>query len=153
LAWDQFMLEKDVILSKISIIKNCLSRIKTATKLNPASLDDYTIQDVVVLNLQRAIQAAIDLTNIIIAENNFRLPNSYKMGFYILNENGWIDGETCKRMQKMVGFRNISIHDYQEINIDILKSILTKHLDDFESFYQQVLKLFSNPSSSSSQSG
>jgi len=136
------MLEKDAILSKISVIKNCLSRIKATTKLDPASLDDYNIQDVFVLNLQRAIQASIDLANIVIAAKNYRLPNSYKMSFFILHENGLIDKEICTRMQKMIGFRNIAIHDYQEIDVEILKSILGKHLDDFENFYKQVLMKF-----------
>ncbi len=122
-------------------MKNCLSRIKKSTDLDPDSLTDFDKQDIFVLNLQRAIQAAIDIANLIISANNYRLPNSYKMSFSILQENGWIDSETCK-MQKMVGFRNIVIHDYQEINIEILKSILTKHLSDFEKFYKQILKKF-----------
>lgn len=133
------MLEKDVLLSKISIIKKCLQRIKAVTQLKPETLEDFTNQDVFVLNLQRAIQAAIDIANLIISQNEYRLPNSYKMSFLILFENDWIDSETAERMQKMVGFRNIAIHDYQEIDIAILKSILTKNLSDFEKFYQQIL--------------
>ncbi len=134
------MLEKDVLLSKISIIKNCLDRIKKVTKLKPDSLHEYDKQDIFVLNLQRAIQAAIDIANLIISNNHYRLPNSYKMSFHILSENAWIDSETSKRMQKMVGFRNIAIHDYQEIDVEILKSILTKNLSDFEKYYKQILK-------------
>jgi uncharacterized protein YutE (UPF0331/DUF86 family) len=65
------------------------------------------------------------------------------MSFYILFDNDWIDSETCKMMQNMVGFRNIAIHDYQEIDLEILKSILTKNLSDFEKFYKQILTKFS----------
>jgi uncharacterized protein YutE (UPF0331/DUF86 family) len=133
------MLEKDVLLSKISIIKNCLQRIKTVTKLKPETLDDFTNQDVFILNLQRAIQAAIDIANLIISQNNYRLPTSYKMSFLILFENDWVDAETAERMQKMVGFRNIAIHNYQEIDTEVLKSILTKDLSDLEKFYLQIL--------------
>lgn len=134
------MIEKDVLLSKISIIKNCLNRIKKTTNLEQGTLDEFDVQDVFVLNLQRTIQASIDIANMIISSHNYRMPNSYKMSFAILFENGWIDFKTCEQMQKMIGFRNIAIHDYQELNIDILKSILTKHLSDFENFYKQVLK-------------
>ena len=38
----------------------------------------------------------------------------------------------------MVGFRNIAVHDYQRIEIDILKSILFKHLKDFEQYYSAI---------------
>lgn len=136
------MFEKDVVLSKISIIKNCLDRIKKVTKFVPQSLDEFDKQDIFVLNLQRTIQASIDIANLVISQNGYRLPNSYKMAFQILYENGWLESATCKLMQKMVGFRNIAIHDYQEIDIEILKSILTKNLSDFERFYKQILKKF-----------
>lgn len=62
------------------------------------------------------------------------------MSFLVLFENDWIDSETAERMQKMVGFRNIAIHDYRDIDLEILKSILTKNLSDFEKFYLQILK-------------
>jgi len=126
LAKVRCMIEKDAVLSKISIIKNRLDRIKKVTKLKPDSLNEYDKQDIFVLNLQRAIQAATDIANLIISANQYRLPNSYKMAFHILFENGWIESETSKLMQKMVGFRNIAIHDYQEIDVEILKSILIK---------------------------
>ena len=134
------MSEKDVLLSETAIIKNCLNRIKGATNLDPYTLSELNTQDIFVLNLQRAIQASIDMANSIISQNNYRLPNSYRMAFTILTENDWIDSETCMLMQKMVGFRNIAIPDYQELNTEILRSILTKNLSDFEKFYKQILK-------------
>lgn len=140
------MLERDVLLSKIAIIKNCLQRIKEVTHLDPATLDDFNVQDIYVLNLERAVQAAIDMANTVIAAHNYRLPNSYKMAFFILFENGWIDQTSLQRMQSMVGFRNIAIHDYQEIAVAILKSILTEHLDDFEIFYRQVMQRYNEGS-------
>ncbi len=42
----------------------------------------------------------------------------------------------------MVGFRNIAIRDYQAINVEILKKILTTHLKDLEDFYTAVLTHF-----------
>ena len=60
------------------------------------------------------------------------------MTFTVLKENNWIDSETCERMQKMSSFRNIAVHDYQTLDLEILKSILTKNLADFEKFYKQI---------------
>lgn len=134
------MTEKDAVLAKISNIENCLKRIKLVTKLDPQSLSDFDVQDIFVLNLQRATQAAIDTANLIISSQGYRMPNSYKLAFEVLKENAWIDADTADRMQKMVGFRNIAIHDYREIDPEILKSILTKHLSDFETFHKHVLK-------------
>ena len=133
------MINKDAILAKISIIKNCLKRIKDTTKLDPDTLSNFDNQDIFVLNLQRAIQATIDISHKIISAYGYQMPNSYKMTFTVLKENNWIDSETCELMQKMSSFRNIAVHDYQTLDLEILKSILTKNLADFEKFYKQIL--------------
>ncbi len=134
------MLEKDVVLSKIAIIKNCLNRIKKVkvTKLDPQSLDEIDVEDIFVLNLQRAIQASIDMAHVIISQENYALPSSYRMSFQVLQDNRRIDQDISQRLQKMVGFRNIAIHDYQEVDAGILGSILTKRLVDFEEFCRQI---------------
>ena len=132
------MLEKDVILSKISSIKNCLKTINKATQMKIEKMDDVLVQDVFVLNIQRAVQACIDIANIIIAEKNYKLPTTYKESFEILLSNKIISKTIYNKMIKMVGFRNIAVHDYQRIEIDILKSILFKHLKDFEQYYSAI---------------
>ncbi|MBI4649424.1 MAG: DUF86 domain-containing protein [Bacteroidia bacterium] len=75
------MLEKDAIFSNISIIKNCLNTIKTVTNFKTDKLNDFIVQDVFVLNLQRAIQACIDIANIIISKKGLKLPASYKESY------------------------------------------------------------------------
>jgi uncharacterized protein YutE (UPF0331/DUF86 family) len=47
-----------------------------------------------------------------------------------------------QKMQSMVGFRNIAIHDYQNLDIEIWKAILSKHLKDLEQFYTANLTHF-----------
>ena len=42
-------------------------------------------------------------------------------------------------MQAMVGFRNIAVHDYQEINLLILQKIIENHLVDFMQFTKTIL--------------
>jgi len=131
----------DIILSKISFIKNCLKRIKDTTNMNPDNLNtDFDTQDVFILNLQRAIQATFDITNCLIKEYNLELPVNYKSGFEILENHHFIDGNIKEKMIKMAGFRNIAVHNYESINIEILKSILTNNLQDFENFYMQILE-------------
>ena len=136
------MLEKDAILSKISIIKKCLNSIQIVTGLDPTKLDDFIVEDVFVLNLQRAIQASIDIANIIIAMNGWRLPASYKDSFKELLKQKIIDQATFEQMSKMVGFRNISVHEYQELNRAILESILKNNLIDLENYYSLIYTRF-----------
>ena len=137
------MPDKDIILAKTGNIQRCLRRIEEATNLNPESLNDIDKQDIFVLNLQRATEAAIDIAAHIAASEGLGLASTIKDNFRFLNEAGIIDNNLLKKMQSMVGFRNIAVHDYQSINVDILKSILTGNLKDMEEFYTAVLKRFS----------
>jgi uncharacterized protein YutE (UPF0331/DUF86 family) len=132
------MLEKDAVLSKISIIKRCLDTIKRATNLEEQSLEEIFTQDIFILNVQRSIQATIDIANILIAVNGWKLPASYKESFSILAENKVIAADMAEKLKKMCGFRNIAVHDYQEITPPIMQSIMTHHLKDFEEFYSVI---------------
>ena len=51
----------DVILNKIETIERCINRINEVYDNNPENLNDYTKQDSIILNIQRACEAAIDL--------------------------------------------------------------------------------------------
>ncbi len=129
------MSEMDVVLSKINIIKNCLFAIEKATA---KEADDHFRQHIYELNLQRAIQACIDLAHIVISKEGLGLPNTYKAAFDILLNHSVISADTCKMMVSMVGFRNISVHDYSEVNPEIVKAIVQKNLTDFEKYYEVI---------------
>jgi uncharacterized protein YutE (UPF0331/DUF86 family) len=136
------MPDRDVVLAKVASIQKCLERIRDVTSLDPESLDDINRQDIFVLNLQRAIQASIDLASHIVASEGLGLPETVRGNFALLRDKSVIDPETASKMEKMTGFRNIAIHDYQALNLDILKSILTCNLRDLEDFYVAVLTSF-----------
>lgn len=131
-------MEKDVILAKISIVRNCLQSVVRATGQDPSTLDDQFVQDVFVLNLERATQACIDMANQLIASNGWMMPSSYRQAFTIIGSHKVIMPATVDKMQKMAGFRNIAIHDYQQLDLNILKSILSKNLGDLEEFCREV---------------
>ena len=132
------MPDKDIILEKITNIKHCLNRIKDVTQMNPESIEDYNIQDVFILNLQRAVQAAVDMAVHIVSSEGWGVSKTIKENFVILSDNKIITKELANQMAKMVGFRNIAVHDYSKMDIAILKSILTTSLQDLEVFYSQI---------------
>ena len=127
--------EDDVVLAKIAIIKKCVA---TIVKLQSEDLKPWVVEDLSILNLQRAIQASIDLAHVVIAKYGFGLPSDYGQSFAILARHSVIDSKIADILKKMVGFRNISVHEYQEVSGDIVKSIIEHHLDDFEVYYTQI---------------
>jgi uncharacterized protein YutE (UPF0331/DUF86 family) len=85
-------------------------------------------------------QAAIDLAEAVIAHNDFRKPTTMSEAFYILNEEKIISGKLTEKLVRMVGFRNVLAHDYEDIDYDIVYGVLHEGLNDIEAF----LKIISN---------
>ena len=129
----------DVVLNKIQTIQKCLSRIhEEYDGFEDVFQKNYTKQDSVILNLERASQASIDIATHIIKNRNLGLPNASRELFIILEKSDYISLKTSLQMQNMVGFRNIAVHDYQNLNLDIIINIVEKHLVDFENFIQEI---------------
>lgn len=124
----------DIIYNKIEIIERCIKRIHEVYEGNFENLKDYTKQDSIILNIQRACEATIDLAMHIISEKKLGIPQSSRDAFEILNNNKIIDDKITKRLKAMVGFRNIAVHNYQAVNIEIVKEIIEKHIGDFQEF-------------------
>jgi uncharacterized protein YutE (UPF0331/DUF86 family) len=131
----------DVIVNKTSIIERRLRRVREEYDGNPGNLhDDITKQDAIILNLQRACQAAIDLAMHLVREHDLGVPQESREAFSILEEQGYLESDLSRRLMRMVGFRNVAVHEYQNLNLDIVQSIVEEHLSDFTQFTERVLK-------------
>jgi len=135
----------DVLLNKIQTIQRCIRRIHEEYDGYEKEFDKhYAKQDSVILNLERASQASIDIATHIIKIEGFGIPNTSRELFDILTQNHIITQDSCIQMKKMVGFRNIAVHDYQNLNIDIVISIIENHLNDFDKFIKEIFKNYIN---------
>lgn len=133
------MENKAVILNKFETIEKCINRINEEYENNPENLDDYRKMDMIVLNLQRACEAVLDLAVYIVSTKKVGLPQTKREAFILLEQNNIIDSKMSKNMQSMVGFRNIAVHDYKEISEDILKDVIENHLNDLLDFARILL--------------
>ncbi|KMK74358.1 type VII toxin-antitoxin system HepT family RNase toxin [Alkalihalobacillus pseudalcaliphilus] len=132
-------MKNDIILNKIATIERCQKRIQEVYHNNPANLRDYTKQDSIILNIQRACEAAIDLAMHIVSEKHLGLPQTSRDAFDMLEEHDIIANETAQNLKSMVGFRNIAVHNYQSLNIDIMQKIIEKHMNDFSAYTKQIV--------------
>ena len=130
------MIQKDVAIEKIDSINRCLKRIREETKLDPDLLEDFNIQDVFVLNLQRAVQQCIDLAAHIVADEQLGSPKTMKDNFIVLKNKKYLDKKLCQSLCSMVGFRNIAVHAYRDLELEILQSVLVNHLSDLSDFVE-----------------
>ncbi len=130
----------DVILNKVAAIERCLARIDDEYRGHEAELEtNFTRQDSIILNLQRASEAAIDLAMHVVRVHALGLPRESREAFSLLHQAGFLDEQGTHRMQAMVGFRNIAVHSYQDLDLQIVRRILDEHLTDFKRFASQMI--------------
>ena len=104
---------EDVIVNKAAIIERCMRRVmqEYAGKEN-SWRGNFTVQDSIVLNLQRASEASIDLANFIVKKRKLGIPQNSRDSFDFLIQAGIIEESLGIKMKHMVGFRNLAVHEY-----------------------------------------
>ena len=132
----------EIIINKTQIIEKTLKRVNETYNNNPKHLKDYDKQDVIVLNLQRACQAVIDISMYICKDKKLGIPQHSSNAIANLSENDIIPEKLATNLKHMVGFRNIAVHDYQSLNLAILKTIIEEDLSDFKDFATIVLSFY-----------
>ena len=131
----------DVIFSKCESIERCLASILKYYDNNPKSLDDIMIQDAIILNIERASQISIDMGMFLVREFKLGIPKDSREVFDKLFEKNVIHKELAQNLKNMVSFRNIAVHEYKNLDIHIVQSIIENKLDDtFRSFVQAILQ-------------
>ena len=132
----------DVILNKVAIIQRCLGRIQDEYCNHEDELEtNFTRQDSIVLNVQRACEASIDLAMHLVRVYKLGIPQDSRSAFAMLAEKNMIPLELSSRLQAMTGFRNVAVHDYQKLSLAVLRGILNDRLSDFSSFSTIALGL------------
>jgi len=129
----------DVVFNKVAIIERCIRRIQEEYQGNFLNLKNYTKQDSIILNIQRACEASIDLAMHLVASKGLGIPQSSRDAFDFLHQAGIIDGQLALKLKAMVGFRNIAVHNYQTVNLEIVQGIIEKNLADLLKFGKLVL--------------
>ncbi|MDH5739071.1 MAG: DUF86 domain-containing protein [Nitrospira sp.] len=131
----------DVILNKAASIERCLHRIEEEYAGNDQNLvENQTKQDAIVLNLQRACETIIDLAMYVVSQRKLGVPQDSRDAFSLLQTGGILPADLAQRMQRMVGFRNVAIHEYTRLNLEVVHSIITKQLGDFRTFSSAIVK-------------
>ena len=131
----------DVLLNKAATIERCVARARQEYATDPEGFaTDFTRQDAAILNIQRACEAALDMGQHLIRRERLGIPQSARDVFALLAQGGWIDASLADRLKRMVGFRNIAVHDYQVLQLPITVSIIQHHLEEFLDYSRAVLR-------------
>jgi len=120
--------------------KSCIGRVCEKRPATPdAFLHDYDLQDIVAINLTRAVQLCVDVGAHIIAGGERPAPDTMSETFDAMAQTGILGRNLADRMKKAVGFRNVAVHSYRSIDWAIVHAICQNHLDDFGDFATAVV--------------
>jgi len=130
----------DVILNKVASIERAVGRAREEYADDPRNLrDNQTRQDSIILNLQRACEAAIDLAMHLVSRERLGIPQSSRDAFELLLAAGRLAEPLASALKRMVGFRNIAVHDYQRLALEVVDAIILRDADVLLGFARGAL--------------
>lgn len=127
------------MLERLHQLENNISELyslKESYKLEDIK-DDVTKQWALRYGLLESIQITIDISCHLVVHLNLGNAKSYSECIYLLQKFDYLDNTLSGNLKSMVGLRNILVHEYVNVDIDQLFSMLD-HLDDFGNFSKAV---------------
>jgi uncharacterized protein YutE (UPF0331/DUF86 family) len=138
-------MDQQIMARKLESLRHCVERIREKRPDNSDELEtDFDLQDILSVNLERAVQQCVDIGAHIISSSEKEPPDTMADTFQKLLELEALSPETAAIMKKTVGFRNIAVHNYEAINWAIVFNICTGQLDDFREFAREIDDYLSN---------
>lgn len=132
----------EIVLNKKISIERCIRQIRSYySRDNGIPFDtDHLKQDAICMNLQRIFELAIDIANHLIKTRKLGLPQDSADSFDLLHRAGLVPCQMKENLKGMVGFRNVLVHQYKELDSAILPDVIEHHLCDPLDFADQALK-------------
>ena len=136
------MVDKALILRKLAELEEYSGQVREYTNITIEQYSsDWKIQRIIERTLQIMIETCVDIAGHIISDRGYRIPKSYADTFKVLHEENILEKELLKTMEKMARFRNIVVHNYDEVDASIVVNILKRHLDDFLTYKNAIINM------------
>jgi uncharacterized protein YutE (UPF0331/DUF86 family) len=139
------MFDKALLLRKLVELEKNLEQIREYTNITIEQYSgDWKVQRIIERTLQIMIETCVDISGHIISDKGYRIPKSYADTFRILYEENILEKELFEIMEKMAKFRNIVVHNYDEVDASIVVNILKRHLGDFLTYKNAIINMLKN---------
>lgn len=130
-------MEKRLIEKRLAWIEACLERLRRHAR--PEQIESNPLQLAFVEHtLQTAIQGAIDVAALIAGERKLGEPDATRSLFRLLAQDGWIAPDQVDVWRKIIGFRNIVVHRYLDVDPAIVRAVLESNLQDLSAFVRSI---------------
>jgi len=129
----------DVVIQKLASIDRCLTSVRRYVADDLGRLEDSMVLDAVVLNLQRACELAIDAACREVSRRGLGVPTDSADAFTILERESVLSPTVAERMRRMVGFRNVAVHEYRRLDPAIVRTVVEHRLGDFNALCRDLV--------------
>ena len=129
----------DVVIQKLASIDRCLAAVRRYVAGDLGRLEEPMVLDAVVLNLQRACEQAIDAACREVSRRGLGVPADSADAFSLLERERVLSSAVADRMRRMVGFRNVAIHEYRRLDPAIVRTVVEHRLGDFEALCRELV--------------
>lgn len=131
------MTDPELVAKKLAFVETCVRDLRALAR--PAELArDIREERFVEHTLQIAIQATLDVASHIVSDARLGEPRRNTELFSLLARDGWLDDDLAALMRRMVGFRNIVVHGYGDVDVAIVRDIVEHRLDDLLAFVAAI---------------
>lgn len=131
------MTDAELLAKKLAFVDTCIADLGRLADVE-ALRADLKEQRFVTYTLQIAIQSALDAASHIVSSERLGEPATNRALFDLLAAGGWIPSGLVPALRNMSGFRNIVVHGYQEVDLDVLEDVLAHRLDDLSAFCSAI---------------
>lgn len=129
------MVDRELVLRKLAEIELYVSQLSEFAHLTAeAYRSDWKAQRIIERTLQMAIETCLDVSHHVIADRGLRVPKTYAETFDVLAESSLLQPGLRRSMVAMTGFRNVLVHEYAEVDAEVVVRLLNEHLGDFGAF-------------------
>jgi uncharacterized protein YutE (UPF0331/DUF86 family) len=135
------MVDRDLIIAKADAVKKHVSRVRHKAGI---ALHDFVKdadrQDIVLFNIQMAVQNCLDIAAHVISEEGYGVPGSNNDMFYMLEEHGCLERQLAEKMIKAVGFRNLVVHEYGHLDMEQVYHVMQHDINDLLDYLKAIFE-------------
>jgi uncharacterized protein YutE (UPF0331/DUF86 family) len=131
------MTDPELVAKKLALIETCVEQLRSLAHPD-AIRRDVREERFVEHTLQIAIQAAMDVASHIVSDDRLGEPETSRELIDLLVKAGRLPESLGSTLRDMVGFRNVIVHGYQDVDLGVVEDVLRNHLDDLLAFVAAI---------------
>ncbi|MDP3106081.1 MAG: DUF86 domain-containing protein [Candidatus Methanoperedens sp.] len=130
---------KNEILNKLERLQKYVKILDSYKKYGILDInEDFTLRGAIERYLEVSLECVLDIGEMVISKEGFRKPETYKEVIEILGEVGILPEDFAERFAEAAKFRNILVHMYAEVDVEMVYEILQNNLGDFDEFAKYI---------------